>query len=523
MVTGGLIAEEFFKNEQVDNKKREKLDSHDSSSLIICSVNEKFSELEDYKTLSFIFDCNNNDENVKIKGGQDFEINTPNLLSKRYLNSDFSSTSSLKLTDDELSILHGRYTKNNKDIIISRAETLAMRVITKIASISNATKLIDVCSAHIDGVTFIGDGGLKFVQKLVEYGGKVKIPTTLNSQSVDRERWEVLGVEKSFALKANSVGDSYLKLGCHDSFTCAPYLLPSARPKYKQDIMWGESNAVVYSNSVIGARTEKYPDYFDILAALVGKVPYTGVHVTENRKPKIYLDVTKLVDSLIRSLSSNNEESEIESFFPTLGWLCGTLSDGKIPLILGLEKFKGSISDDHLKAFCAAFGSTGTAPLFHMVGVTPEASNYTLENHVTKIEISRDQLYHAYLSLDSAKNYDDNSKVDLIALGNPHLSIGEVRNLADLIKEDNRPKVKDVKVLTTLSRHILSEANKEGYTKILKDFGVTIISDTVSFFLCCALLYAIPCPGNSHMIQYFLLFFSHFGSVGEYIMFYSAV
>ena len=72
----------------------------------------------------------------------------------------------------------------------------------------------------------------------------------MNSQSCDRRRWSNLGVDPSLAHNANSVGDAYLDLGCHEnSFTCAPYLLPS-RPNFGDDVAWGESNAVVYANSV---------------------------------------------------------------------------------------------------------------------------------------------------------------------------------------------------------------------------------------------------------------------------------
>ena len=120
----------------------------------------------------------------------------------------------------------------------ARAKVLAMNTIRRVASISSATELIPITSAHIDAVTYIGPGGLSFVQKLVELGGKVSVPTTLNSQSCDRRRWKQLGVDSTYATNANAVGDAYLQMGCDEmSFTCAPYLLPT-RPKKGEDIMW---------------------------------------------------------------------------------------------------------------------------------------------------------------------------------------------------------------------------------------------------------------------------------------------
>lgn len=117
---------------------------------------------------------------------------------------------------------------------------------------------------------------------------------------------------------------------------------------------------------MIGARTEKYADYFDICAALVGCVPNVGVHVEKNRLPTILIDATKLIqDHLLPSLKRTKGNSDLlfehgfDSFFPAMGWACGNLSDGGIPLILGFDSLP-LVSNDNLKAFCAAFGTTGS-------------------------------------------------------------------------------------------------------------------------------------------------------------------
>ncbi len=111
---------------------------------------------------------------------------------------------------------------------------------------------------------------------------------------------------------------------------------------------------------VIGARTEKYADYFDICAAIVGYVPNIGVHVRENRLPTIVIDATELIQNhLLPNMNGNlDERLGLDSFFPAAGWTCGNLSDGGIPLILGFGQLP-SVSTDNLKAFCAAFGTTG--------------------------------------------------------------------------------------------------------------------------------------------------------------------
>ena len=350
--------------------------------------------------------------------------------------------SSLTLTPREEDILKGKE---------GPAKQLALRILSRAAAIKETTELIPILSAHIDATTFIGPGGLLFAEKFVQLGGKVQVkttifesficffvpqqrspplhpspptphpllskkfirilklphhslsplilqvPTTLNSSSLDRKKWKELGIPLEFGSSAMALGDAYLKLGCSPSFTCAPYLLPSA-PNFGEQIAWGESNAVVFANSVLGARTEKYPDYLDICAALTGLAPNCGSHLEKERVGKVVIDA-ELLDSRLR------RECGDGAFFPLLGYLCGLKSEARVPIIRGVrseclekqierdcekdcseesEKEKVNENDkkdgihkkvsfDNLKAFCAAFGTTASASMFHMVGVTPEA------------------------------------------------------------------------------------------------------------------------------------------------------
>mmetsp|Transcript_26279 Transcript_26279/g.40725 ORF Transcript_26279/g.40725 Transcript_26279/m.40725 type:complete len:688 (+) Transcript_26279:84-2147(+) len=403
-------------------------------------------------------------------------------------NSNRNKNYKLELTDEEAAMLRGE--------VGSAADQIALRTLCRIASITEAPKLISVTQAHIDGCTYIGPGGLRFVEKLVELGGRVSVPTTLNSVSADRRRWAALGVSPELARPANLVGDAYLKLGCTESFTCAPYLLPS-RPGLGEDIVWGESNAVVYSNSVLGARTDKVADYADICSALVGKVPYYGVHVEQNRLPGIVIDVRRVVEDHIVPLMNHHAttfvENDVDAFFPTLGYLTGILSDGFIPIIVGMEALKDVISKDDLKAFCAAFGTTGTAPLAHIAHITPEASGNPakIDDMIQAcrgrfVEVTNDHLGQFYQVLDSGASgteeadtgdvNDDN--VDLVSFGNPHLSLDECQRLASLVSLSSTSKGPDVKVMATLSRHVYEEAKSCGYINTLESFGMQFINDT---------------------------------------------
>jgi predicted aconitase/predicted aconitase with swiveling domain len=366
----------------------------------------------------------------------------------------------------------------------SEAAQMALRVLFHYAHMTSPPNTVPtylkVTKAHIDGCTYIGPGGLAFCQRLVKAKGHVSVPTTLNSMSADRQRWQVLGVPTKYAHNAIALGDAYLQLGCLHSFTCAPYILNNP-PTLGEHLVWGESNAVVYANSVLGARTEKYADYLDICCAIAGMVPAAGVHLEENRRPRIVLDATPLVESLDLALV------DLDMFFPLLGHLCGSLSDGNVPILLGLEPLSSSISLDHLKSFCAAFGTTASSPLIHISKVTPEAQDEGIvkawiQACGDKTEtISTRQLRKTFEKLDGDR--DGDGKVNLIALGNPHLSVSECRDLVNLIELphiSNNHKVKhpEVRVIACMARSLQLIAEEAGYVGKLRDFGVEFINDT---------------------------------------------
>lgn len=193
LCTGAVIAEEFFRDE------------NDVSIPIICAVGQdNFSQL---------LQENNDDEMMTIESQED---NTNIVIGNRNGSKKIVSRNLLALKTHSLDGCN-----TDKDGIKSQAESLALRVVQRIACISGATELIPITCAHIDAVTYIGRGGLHFAQNLAKLGGKVKVPTTLNSQSTDRRRWKQLGVDETLATNANSVGDAYLELGCEMSVSMA--------------------------------------------------------------------------------------------------------------------------------------------------------------------------------------------------------------------------------------------------------------------------------------------------------------
>lgn len=356
---------------------------------------------------------------------------------------------SIELTEHDRALLAGSYGK---------AAQVAMQVVLRMAQIQGATQLVDITQAHIDGCIYTGPASLRFAQQLVAWGAKVRVPTTLNSISVDQRRWRELGIDPALGVPASALGDAYMAMGAQLSFTCAPYLLDSA-PKAGEQIVWAESNAVVYANSVLGARTLKYPDYLDICIALTGRAPLIGCHLEDQRKARLQIELPTL---------GNLDDA----FYPLLGYHIGALAGSRIPLILGLKQQHPDLDD--LKAFGAAFATTSAAPLFHIAGVTPEALDpaQVLDGPLPVIKVSLEDLLLSWHELNSARD----PQVDVVSLGNPHFSLSEFAQLARLCQ--GRKRHPDVVLAITCGRAVLEQARAAGHVGVLEAFGAVIVSDT---------------------------------------------
>ncbi|KXH66747.1 hypothetical protein CSAL01_06138 [Colletotrichum salicis] len=245
------------------------------------------------------------------------------------------------------------------------ASCIAMEIIVKYATIQGLHRLIDVSQVHVDACACVGESSLLVPERLLSLGGKFVVPSTCNSLNVDQQRWRELGAKSDNSQISDKIGETYLKLGAKMSFTCAPYLLDS-KPGAGEQIGWSESNAVVFANSALGARTQKYPGYMDVFIALTGRAPYAGCHVPEGRKPEIIIKVPQF-DAFDASL------------FAVVGYSIGHVVAAKIPFIISMETTQPTISD--LKAFGAGFATTSSAPMFHISSITPEAASFqnTLE------------------------------------------------------------------------------------------------------------------------------------------------
>ncbi|KAE8361352.1 hypothetical protein BDV27DRAFT_167000 [Aspergillus caelatus] len=357
----------------------------------------------------------------------------------------------IQLTETDRAMLRGAS---------GEAATISLRIIIKMASMMGAQELIDICQAHVDGAWY-GPGSVTFAQRLRDWGGKFQVPTTINSLNVDQKRWRALGINTEFGSACDELAKAFVDMGGKISFTCAPYLLETA-PKLGDPIAWGESNAVIYANSVLGARTLKNPNMFEVLIALTGRAPKAGPYLDENRFASIWLRVTP-------------PEDTDDSFWPILGYALGSIANTRIPVISGLEHLKPS--KDNFKAFSAAFATSSSASMFHMVSLTPEAP--TLEAVCAK-GIVPEVLDVGWKELDAIwdefNHGSEPREIDLISFGNPHFSYNEIKELSKLCL--GRIKKKDVAVIVTCGRSQYGLASQAGYVGELEAFGVQFLQDT---------------------------------------------
>ena len=338
---------------------------------------------------------------------------------------------------------------------------MAMRILLRLGSAQGARHFIDVTSAHVDSCLYHGQAGLDFAIVLLERGGKVAVPTTLNVSSLDLLHPELYRGDPSHAKAARQLMDAYQAMGCRPTWTCAPYQT-TARPSFGSHVAWAESNAIVFANSVLGARTNRYGDFIDICAAITGRVPAAGLHLEENRTGDLLLSVEDLPDQMWAS----------DALFPLLGHLVGELAGSRVPVITGIEQ----ASEDQLKAMGAAAASSGGVALFHVVGVTPEAPDLAavFPRGVPKpTRIDAAAIREARRALSTTVG----ERLDAVSVGTPHASHHEISTLVLLLH--GRRVAEGVAFYLSTGREVAFSAPEQ--LEALDRSGVRLVTDTCTY------------------------------------------
>jgi hypothetical protein len=343
------------------------------------------------------------------------------------------------------------------------AKQLAMRILTRMASVYGAHHLIDIVGAHIDSTVYIGEAGMAYAEQLAALGAKVSVPTTLNVSGVDMHSWQDWAVPQAWATKAHRQMAAYQSMGAIPTWTCAPYQT-EYKPKFGDQIAWGESNAIVFANSVIGARTQRYPDLLDVCCAITGRVPAVGLHLDEHRAGDVLVRLRNIPERLQRD----------DSFYPVFGHLLGRIAGDRVPVVEGLTV---KPTEDQLKALGAGAASSGAVALFHLVGITPEAPTRDAAFHGKRHchcldQVTMETLRRARAELTTSVG----ARVDLIVLGSPHFSLPEFKQLTPLLA--GRKRHPDTRFVVTTSRGVALLARQAGLLQALEDFGGQITVDT---------------------------------------------
>jgi len=325
-----------------------------------------------------------------------------------------------------------------------------MRLLVRLGDIYNADRMIPVGSVQVSGVSYksIGDPGLEFLEDFASKGAKVKVLTYLNPAGMDLENWKEMGISADFAEKQNRIIKAFKKMGIVITATCTPYLAGNL-PRFREHIAWSESSAVSFSNSVIGARTNREGGPSALAAAICGFTPNYGLHLDENRKPDFVIDV--------------KADLKFNADFGAMGYFVGSAVKNKIPYFRGIKE----ANTDNLKALGAAMAASGAVALYHVENMTPEAHLMDTEG-LERIEFGNEELKETYEKLNTGE------ETDVVILGCPHASLREIAEVAGRVK--GKTLRKPLWICT--SRAMKETAERMGLLETIEKAGGKIVADT---------------------------------------------
>lgn len=355
----------------------------------------------------------------------------------------------MKLTSEEQKMLEGAYGPSVQK---------SMQILTTLGDIYGAERMIPVKSVHMPGSSIVvaGEAATSFVEQMGDNGTAMAAFTTLNTGAMDMDRPRELGFSEETIQRQQRLTGAYQRMGAVACHTCTPYLIGHC-PKFGEHVAWGESSAIAYVNSVIGARTNREGGPAALAAAIAGRVPAYGYHLDENRLGQFLIQVDTPLDDI--------------ADYGALGYWVGTRVESGVPVFTGIP---GDVSVDQLKSLGAALASSGAVALFHIVGVTPEAP--TLEaafggnEPQARWTVGEAELRGAYQQLSKQQG----QPVSLVAMGCPHSSLQEIIRVAELVR-GKRVKTAFWMLCAQPVKHL---ARRSGHAQILEQAGITLVCDT---------------------------------------------
>ncbi|HQD26740.1 MAG TPA: aconitase X catalytic domain-containing protein [Methanoculleus thermophilus] len=279
-----------------------------------------------------------------------------------------------------------------------------MEILVALGRVYGAERLIPITSAQVSGASYktIGRWGLAWLQSL---DARVAVPTVLNPIGMPQEGWQEFGIDEEFARHQMEVVQACRRLGIKIECTCTPYYLRIT--EYGEHLAWAESSAVAYANSVLGARTNREGGPSALAAAIIGKTPYYGLHIVENRRPQVVVEV-------------EGGTSPRSDHWGAIGHIAGKKVGNRIPIFTDIRPNR-----DQLKALGAAMAATGAVALFHVDKITRETRVFNFPtDDLDRVTVSRDEVEALFAE----------TEVEAVAVGCPHCSVDELRDLAELLR-----------------------------------------------------------------------------------------
>lgn len=321
----------------------------------------------------------------------------------------------------------------------------AMKIVVKVGEVLGADRLIPITHAHASGISYgtIGEPGLHWLKTLSARGAKVRVFSTINPIGMDIDDPNKIPVGIEFYKKQIEVLKALSSMGFNVTVTCTPYYIRT--PSKKEHLAWGESSAVAYANSVLGAYTNREGGMLAIAAAITGRTYYAGLHLEENRITTHRVKVTGISDP---------------AEWSAVGLEIGEIVGNGTPRYVNPP-----ISETSLKLLLAASAASGSIALSVIEGVTPR-DTYR-EGTEEKIEVDEKSV---------TKYFGDVSDAELLFHGCPHVSVDELKLLNDRIKGVRSGK----EVWIAVSPHVYNIASSMGLTKDIERKGIKLVKGTCS-------------------------------------------
>ena len=338
----------------------------------------------------------------------------------------------------------------------------AMKILLAYGDCYGAERMIPVTSVHVAGnFPVLMDEGIEWLENLGRDGTKVSVYTTKNPEMYDFEQAEELRIPMIYQVRQKRIHEALKALGVTLTYSCHHYLVGNV-PRFGDHIAWASSGSQVFANSVIGARSNRDGDHVALAAAITGSIPEWGMHLDENRKAGMLIDLGRL---------------PLDTYGPAdykaLGWHLGKLVGTGIPALLNLPK---DMNIEAIKGLLYTLTVTGATGLVHLIGITPEAP--TLEAAFgdylpasPDIVPTQENVDKAFLEISSSSE----EKVDMVIFGCPQCSIQEVQEIAALL--DGKKLHPSTQLWVCTSRWVKTLCERMDLLDILEASGARVVCD----------------------------------------------